>query len=75
MRVSLTVNTAAGTGAGVLPVAEKETTALAEEVGELKDSLDPTLATPEDEDPVDMEEHLDGILDAVFRALKQAGLE
>ncbi len=37
---------------------------IAEEVGVLKDSLDPTL---EDDDPVDLPEHLDAIHEAVFR--------
>ncbi len=39
---------------------------IAEEVGELKDSLDPTLAMA-DEEPIDLNEHLDAVLDAVFR--------
>jgi two-component system NtrC family sensor kinase len=39
---------------------------IAEEVGVLKDSLDPTLAE-EDEEPIDLQDHLDAIHDAVFR--------
>jgi len=39
---------------------------IAEEVGELKDSTDPGLALP-DEEPIDLNEHLDIVLDAVFR--------
>jgi two-component system NtrC family sensor kinase len=39
---------------------------IAEEVGVLKDSLDPELAE-EDEEPVDLQEHLDAIHEAVFR--------
>jgi two-component system NtrC family sensor kinase len=39
---------------------------IAEEVGVLKDSLDPELAEADDE-PLDLEEHLDAIHDAVFR--------
>ncbi|MCG6987891.1 MAG: hypothetical protein LJF06_06895 [Gemmatimonadetes bacterium] len=39
---------------------------IAEEVGVLKDSLDPELAD-EDDEPVDLAEHLDAIHDAVFR--------
>ncbi len=39
---------------------------IAEEVGVLKDSLDPELAEEEDE-PLDLAEHLDAIHDAVFR--------
>ncbi len=39
---------------------------IAEEVGVLKDSLDPALAE-EDDEPVDLPEHLDAIHDAVFR--------
>jgi two-component system NtrC family sensor kinase len=39
---------------------------IAEEVGVLKDSLDPELAA-EDDEPVDLPEHLDAIHDAVFR--------
>lgn len=38
---------------------------IAEEVGVLKDSLDPTL--PEDDEPLDQNEHLDIIHQAVFR--------
>jgi two-component system NtrC family sensor kinase len=38
---------------------------IAEEVGVLKDSLDPELE--EDEEPVDLQEHLDAIHEAVFR--------
>jgi len=39
---------------------------IAEEVGVLKDSLDPLLAEADDE-PLDVPEHLDAIHDAVFR--------
>jgi two-component system NtrC family sensor kinase len=39
---------------------------IAEEVGVLKDSLDPELAE-EDEEPLDMAEHLNAIHEAVFR--------
>jgi two-component system NtrC family sensor kinase len=39
---------------------------IAEEVGELKDSMDPSLAKT-DEEPLDLGEHLDAIVDAVFR--------
>ncbi|MGD2120438.1 MAG: ATP-binding protein [Gemmatimonadota bacterium] len=39
---------------------------IAEEVGVLKDSLDPELAE-EDDEPVDLQDHLDAIHDAVFR--------
>lgn len=39
---------------------------IAEEVGVLKDSLDPELAEADDE-PLDLQEHLDAIHDAVFR--------
>jgi two-component system NtrC family sensor kinase len=39
---------------------------IAEEVGVLKDSLDPELAEDDDE-PLDLGEHLDAIHDAVFR--------
>jgi len=39
---------------------------IAEEVGVLKDSLDPTLAE-EDEEPIDLQDHLDAIHHAVFR--------
>ncbi len=39
---------------------------IAEEVGVLKDSLDPSLASDDDE-PLDLAEHLDAIHDAVFR--------
>jgi len=38
---------------------------IAEEVGVLKDSLDPDL--PKDEEPVDLREHLEAIHEAVFR--------
>jgi two-component system NtrC family sensor kinase len=39
---------------------------IAEEVGVMKDSLDPAL-TEKDEEPLDLNEHLDAIHDAVFR--------
>ncbi len=39
---------------------------IAEEVGVLQDSLDPTL-TSEDDEPLDVPEHLDAIREAVFR--------
>jgi two-component system NtrC family sensor kinase len=39
---------------------------IAEEVGVMKDSLDPELAE-EDEEPLDFREHLDAIYEAVFR--------
>ena len=39
---------------------------IAEEVGELKDSMDPSLPKT-DEEPLDLGEHLDAIIDAVFR--------
>ncbi|TFH64106.1 MAG: histidine kinase, partial [Gemmatimonadales bacterium] len=39
---------------------------IAEEVGVMKDSLDPELVQ-EDDEPLDLQEHLDAIHDAVFR--------